>query len=547
MTKSDLLNSITMKLKNHFLINIVIGILVFNLSFILPVKAQLPFLPQINLRTFNLNQNPDNAIASACVRLDGNCLFKITDRQVSLPLRISQTEQIIEDIRDIYLRNPNARLDTRTQKEGNFQNIYISVGDKEMLVLSLSDRDVTYGGIQLNYQAEQKAAAIKAGLEKAKLERQQPYLINQAKIAASILVVSILSNFLLSRWQKRYQQAKQNLSVETNSVSLPVSTQQEKKHSFNVKEVQLRIFQLLKIGIWLGALLLILGLFPYTRATQLWSITILRIPLRLFIIIWVTYILIRLSYALIAKLNSTFTNTYVLSREANRRIQLRVTTISYLLRGIVATIWSGVAILAALMVIGIDVAPLLAGAGILGLAFSFASQNLIKDALNGFFIIIEDQYAVGDVITVGAVSGSVERLNLRITQLRDAEGRLITIPNSSIQTVANHSNGWSRSDIKIPIAYSSDIDKAIKIIQEVGEIISQEAFWTENILEAPQVLGVEDFADRGLVIRVWIKTEPLKQWDVSREFRLRVKKALEAANIPLPIPQQQIWINRSSE
>ncbi len=204
-------------------------------------------------------------------------------------------------------------------------------------------------------------------------------------------------------------------------------------------------------------------------------------------------------------------------------------------------------ILAALMVIGIDVAPLLAGAGILGLAFSFASQNLIKDALNGFFIIIEDQYAVGDVITVGAVSGSVERLNLRITQLRDAEGRLITIPNSSIQTVANHSNGWSRSDIKIPISYSSDIDKAIKIIQQVGEIISQEAIWAENILEVPQVLGVEDFADRGLVIRIWIKTEPLKQWEVSREFRLRVKKALEAANIPLPIPQQQIWINHSSE
>ncbi|MGK7950431.1 MAG: mechanosensitive ion channel family protein [Xenococcaceae cyanobacterium] len=536
-----------MKLKKKLLIGIVIGILAFNLSFILPVKAQLPFLPQINLRTFNLNQNPDNIIASACVRLDGNCLFRITDRQVSLPLRISQTEQRIEDIRDIYLRNPNAKLDTRTQKEGNFQNIYISVGDREMLVLSLTDRDVNYGGIQLNYQAEQKAEQIKAGLEKAKLERQQPYLINQAKIAASILVVSILSNFLLSRWQKRYQQAKQNLSIETNSVSLPVSTQQEKKHSFSVKEVQLRIFQLLKIGIWLGALLLILGLFPYTRATQLWTITVLRIPLRLFIIAWATYILIRLSYALIAKLNSTFTNTYVLSREANRRIQLRVTTISYLLRGIVATIWSSVGILAALMVIGIDVAPLLAGAGILGLAFSFASQNLIKDALNGFFIIIEDQYAVGDVITVGAVSGLVERLNLRITQLRDAEGRLITIPNSSIQTVANHSNGWSRSDIKIPIAYSSDIDKAIKIIQEVGEIISQEAIWAENILEVPQVLGVEDFADRGLVIRIWIKTEPLKQWEVSREFRLRVKKALEAASIPLPIPQQQIWINRSSE
>lgn len=534
-----------MKPKKNLLIGMVIGILAFNLGFIFPSQAQLPFLPEINLRTFNLNQNPDNILASACVRLDGNCLFKITERQSSLLIRIAQTEQRIEDMRDIYLRNPNAQLDTRTEKEGNFQNIYVSVGQEEMLVLSLTNQDATYGGIPLNHQAEQKAEKIKAGLETAKLERQKSYLIQQAKITASILTIAILSTFLLSRWQKRYQQAQKNLSAETNLVSLPLETQQQKKQSFNFKEVQLRIFQLLQISIWVGSLILILGLFPYTRPNQLWLITVFRIPLRLLIITWITYILIRISYALIARIGFTFTNRYVLSREANRRVQLRVTTISYLLRGIVATIWSGIGILAALMVIGINVAPLLAGAGILGLAFSFASQNLIKDALNGFFIIIEDQYAVGDVISVDSVSGLVERLNLRITQLRDAEGRLITIPNSAIQTVANHSNGWSRSDIRIPIAYSSDIDKAISIIQQVAEAISQDEVWQDKILELPQVLGVEDFVDRGVVIRVWIKTEPLKQWEVSREFRLRVKKTLEAANIPLPMRQQEIWFHRS--
>ncbi len=532
-----------MKLKKY--LPLVIGILLFNISLIFPVQAQLPFLPSINFQTFRLNQNPDSIIASACIRLDGNCLFRITERQANISFRVGQIEQRIDEISKVYLRNPNAKLDVRTQKQGNFQNIYASVNTKEILLITLSQQDATYEGIPIDHQAAQKANKIRAGLEQAKLERQKPYLIEQSKITASILLIDILSTFILSRWQKRFQQAKQSLATETNLVSLPVSTQQSKKQSFNVKEAQLRIFQLLKLTIWLGSLLLILGLFPDTRFTQLWLVTIFRIPLRIFIIGWITYVLIRLSYALIAKLNSTLTNSYVLSSEANLRVQLRVTTIADLFRGIVAFVWVCLGILAILMVMGINVAPLLAGAGILGLAFSFASQNLIKDALNGFFIILEDQYAVGDVIKVGEVSGLVEKLNLRITQLRDGEGRLITIPNSSIQIVANHSNGWSRSDIRIPIAYNSDADRAIDIIQQVTEIMNQDDIWRDKILESPQVLGVEDFAERGLMIRVWIKTKPLKQWEVSREFRRRVKKALEESGIPVTVPQQQIWLNRA--
>lgn len=530
-----------MKLTKNFLI----GILLFNLGFILPVQAQLPFLPSINLQTFRLNQSPENIIASACIRLDGRCLFRITDRQSNLSFRINQIEQRINEISTIYLRNPDGKLDVRTQKQENFQNIYASVDEKELLLMTLSLQDAGYEGIPINHQAKQKAEKISTGLEQAKLERQKPYLIGQAKITASILLIGILSTFILFRWQNYFQRAKQELSTEQDLVSLPVQTQQLKKQNFNFKEVQLRVFQLLKLSIWMGVLLLILGLFPYTRTTQLWLITIFRIPLRIFIITWITYILIRLSYALIAKLNSTLTNSYVLSNEANHRVQLRVTTIADLFRGIVAFFWVCSGVIATLMVMGINVAPLLAGAGILGLAFSFASQSLIKDALNGFFIILEDQYAVGDVIKVGEVSGLVEKLNLRITQLRDGEGRLITIPNSAIQIVANHSNGWSRSDIRIPIAYNSDIDRAIDVIKEVNEAINQEDIWQEKILELPQVLGVEDFAERGLIIRVWIKTKPLKQWEVSREFRRRVKIALEQAGIPLPIPQQQIWFYRS--
>ena len=528
-----------------FLTWLAFGIVVFTALFPISARAQLPFLPEINSQTFKLDRDPGNIIASSCVRLDGHCLFKVVERQSNLSFRIEQIERQIKEASRVYLENPDAKLNVRTDKKGLSQNIYASIGEQEILLMTLSSQDTSYEGLHIELQAYQKADKIKEGLERAKLERQKSYLIEQSKVAGAILLATILTTLILADCQKKLKQAKQQFkTANIDLLSLSVENQLEQKQKFNFKEAQLRIFQLLKIAVWGGALLLILGLYPYTRTIELWLVTIFRIPLRIFIITWIIYILIRLSYALIAKLNSTLTNSYVLSREANRRLQQRVTTISYLFKGIVAFIWISLGVVATLMVLGINVAPLLAGAGILGLAFSFASQNLIKDALNGFFIILEDQYAVGDVIKVGDVSGLVERLNLRITQLRDGEGRLITVPNSAIQVVANHSNGWSRSDIQIPIAYNSDIDKAIKIIEEVTEDINQDAVWQEKILEPPQVLGVENFAERGLMIRVWIKTEPLKQWEVSREFRRRVKKALELEGIPLPLSQQEIWLHR---
>lgn len=179
----------------------------------------------------------------------------------------------------------------------------------------------------------------------------------------------------------------------------------------------------------------------------------------------------------------------------------------------------------------------------MGVAISLASQNLIKDAINGFLIIVEDQYAVGDVIDVGNVGGLVESLNLRMTQLRDAEGRLISIPNSEIKIVANRSSRWSRADLTIPVAYDANIDGALELIGKVALEMDEDPKWQYQIVETPQVLGVDNFGDRGLIIRVWIKTQPLKQWDVAREYRRRLKIAFDQAGISIPVPQQAIWIN----
>ncbi|MEL7408854.1 MAG: mechanosensitive ion channel family protein [Cyanobacteria bacterium J06558_2] len=196
-------------------------------------------------------------------------------------------------------------------------------------------------------------------------------------------------------------------------------------------------------------------------------------------------------------------------------------------------------------VVGIDITPFLAGAGIIGLALSFASQSFIKDALNGFLIIFEDQYAVGDVINLNGVGGMVENINLRITQIRDAEGRLITIPNSEVKIVANLSSQWSRADLFIPLSYDVDIDLALAVITRVANQMSEDESWQQFIIEPPIILGVENFSDRGIVIRLFIKTEPLKQFEVSREFRRRLHIALKEADIPLAPPQQQILIKEN--
>jgi small conductance mechanosensitive channel len=226
----------------------------------------------------------------------------------------------------------------------------------------------------------------------------------------------------------------------------------------------------------------------------------------------------------------------LLTPESSHRLQLRVSTFSGVTKGISTIIWIGAGILIALVSLGVDVLPLLAGAGLIGVALSLASQNLIKDAINGFLIIIEDQYALGDVITVDGVGGLVENLNLRMTQLRDAEGRLITIPNSEIKVVANLSSRWSRADMSFVVSYQTDVDEVLKLMEEVAGHMYGESLWKQQIMEAPTVLGVDNFGEYGLVVRIWIKTKPLKQWDVAREYRRRLKIALEEAGINIPVP-----------
>ncbi len=517
------------------------------------LQAQLPYLPNIREYTEILGQIQPRAREFSCIRLDGRCLFKIVS---TTPSELSERIQVIQnrfnDLSSAYLEDETAQFNIRKQQNGNLWDIYIQISGKERTIenedarlLTITRQDAEAYGVNVPTRADQIIEVLERGFQQARQERQPGFLARQGIIAAILSIAIALISLPISRWIRRLRKSTQQLAPSEISRSAPISAQFSQRQKWNIKEIQYRLLQLLRILLWGGGILYILFLFPHTRVIYTLIIVAIRVPLIIIGIGVLTYLLIRLSYALIARFVSTvFGSTYVLSRRANQRKQLRVNTITRIGRSVVTIIWIGIGIIAALSVAGINVAPLLAGAGIVGLAISLAAQNLIKDAINGFFILLEDQYAVGDVIKVGEVDGLVENINLRITQLRDAAGRLITVPNSEIRIVANLSSQWSRADLNIPIAYHTDVDKALEIISHVAQEMSQDSLWQEKILESPQVLGVENFEDRGIIIKVWIKTEPLKQWEVSREFRRRIAIAFERASIPILPPQQQVWLNR---
>ncbi len=197
--------------------------------------------------------------------------------------------------------------------------------------------------------------------------------------------------------------------------------------------------------------------------------------------------------------------------------------------------------------IGVNLAPLVAGAGVVGLAIGFGAQNLVADFLSGVFMLAEDQYGVGDIIDVGEASGVVEGVSLRTTRIRDVGGTLWHVPNGEIRRVGNSSQQWARSLLDISVAYQTDVDLAIEVIERVANAMADEDGYRDQFLDAPDVWGVEALTPDSVDIRLVIKTEPGKQWAISRELRRRIKAACDATGIEIPYPQRTVWLRRDDD
>jgi moderate conductance mechanosensitive channel len=227
------------------------------------------------------------------------------------------------------------------------------------------------------------------------------------------------------------------------------------------------------------------------------------------------------------------------TQEHSLRAEQRIDSLASVLRSVVTLVVAVVALFMVLGEVGIELGPLLAGAGILGVALGFGSQSLVKDFLSGFFILAEDQFGVGDVVVLDPeTSGTVEAVSLRTTRLRAVDGTVWHVPNGEIRRVGNMSQHWSRALLDIEVAYGTDLARAQEVISEVAhEVREAEA----AVLEEPEVWGVERLSPNGVVIRLVVKTTPSEQWRVSRLLRQRLAERFAAEGIEIPLPQQVVW------
>jgi len=234
-------------------------------------------------------------------------------------------------------------------------------------------------------------------------------------------------------------------------------------------------------------------------------------------------------------------------RERTERARQRAKTLGVLFKSIASAVIGVVTIMMLLGEFDINLGPLIAGAGIVGVAIGFGSQALVGDLLSGIFMLIEDQYGVGDVIDAGDATGTVESVGLRTTRIRDVRGTLWHIPNGQIRRVGNMSQVWARAILDIDVAYDTDLDLAMETIKTVADGLWEDQLEEATIVEEPVISGVQNFGADAVTIRLSVRTEPSEQWSTGRVLRKRIKEAFDEAGIEIPFPQRTVWLKSEAD
>jgi moderate conductance mechanosensitive channel len=231
---------------------------------------------------------------------------------------------------------------------------------------------------------------------------------------------------------------------------------------------------------------------------------------------------------------------------SNRRVQ-RAKTMGDLLKSVVTGVLVAVFGTMILSELGVNIAPIIASAGIVGVALGFGAQSLVKDFLSGIFMIFEDQFGVGDVVDVGEASGTVEAVSLRVTRLRDLSGTVWYVPNGEILRVGNQSQNWARAVVDVMVGYDEDLARAQRILKEVGHDLWEDSDLKDVIIEEPEVTGVESMSTDGVTLRMLVKTLPMQQWAVARDLRQRIKARFDHEGIEIAAARHIVWHNDPNE
>lgn len=219
----------------------------------------------------------------------------------------------------------------------------------------------------------------------------------------------------------------------------------------------------------------------------------------------------------------------------------RATTLTHVIRDVARVAILAVGSMMMLSEVGVDLKPILAAAGLGGLAVGFGAQSLVKDVITGFFILLEDSIGVGDVVEIAGVGGVVEEVKLRTVTLRDLSGNVHVVPNGVIDKVKNMTKVYAFYLFEVGIAYREDVDEVMAVLRDIGDELRQDSQFSEDILEPLEMLGVDQFAESAVIIKCRIKTRPIKQWRVGREMNRRIKKTFDAKGIEIPFPHQTIY------
>ncbi|WP_164929136.1 mechanosensitive ion channel family protein [Gloeobacter violaceus] len=449
----------------------------------------------------------------------------------------------------------------------NGANVIFAIDDyhtNPLKIVTVTAADADYYGLTQDDLAERWRSVLESLLRNALQERQPASFDGQWRwaalavgaVAGISLLIWLLQKLIKSRDRQLAEEQAQQAEWAANQA--PVATENAPAENFDFHRrqflealrqqfsLQRRRSLIAILGFlldwaqavaWVVGATVVLYIFPWTRA---YAFQVLRIPFVLLGIWFVAGLANRIGDAVIERFSKVWEENDLFDLADVQRKSLRIATTIQALKGLKTFMIYLVAIGSALSFLGVPLGSVLAIGGLVAFAISFSLQNLVKDLVNGCLILWEDQFAIGDVVAIGAVSGAVENLSLRVTQLRNSEGRLITIPNSAIAQVENLTRTWSRVDFAVEVAYDTDIRRALAVIGDIARTMYDEPEWHAQMLEAPQVLGVDALSSTGALIRVWLRTQPGQQWAVGREFRLRVRLALEQNQIDIGTPQQAL-------
>ncbi|PZV11620.1 MAG: mechanosensitive ion channel protein MscS [Leptolyngbya sp.] len=540
--------------------------------------GQLPSLTSPNNAAQPLPSGVERrgTLESTGVRLDGQQLFRIAspavlnrsqpDSQIPVEVRARQIEGNLEQLVTGTGLPDKTVLDPKTLQvliETINGHPVLLVKDATLVepkvLLTVTDADAQYASSRKDRLAAQWQKILESELRQAVELRQPEALQQQVSTVINVLVAMVLLTLVLGATWAFFRQRKHHLEQRQAAESLLIHAQeleaQERqpiepsdigsglqllprlRHHFSVQQ-RLQIVRFIRwLLFWAIAFTWIVGIayslntFPQTRQ---FAKKVVAIP----IVLLLTWFLTGLTN----RLTDLIVDRFIESREQEQFLTAanlqRIATIANVIKGLKVVLLYAIAILSVLQWLNLIPGLILTLGALVALAISFAAQSLVKDLVNGFLILLEDQFRIGDNIVVGDVLGTVENLNLRVTQIRSDNGNLITVPNSLIATVENRTRTWARADFRIEVAYNTNVDHALAVVRETVDRMAQDPQWQSVILDTHELFGVDQISHAGIVIRIWIKTVPSQQWAIARELRRRLKIAFDLHHIQIGIPQQ---------